>query len=126
MQELELRDNADMTKEGEILRFLKGLLAEWYSSRGSIVLPFLHFFFPIPSFSLSPSPSSFLLNLQKLSNTRQEELDQRSPEEKKTAYGKEKTATFRQTVDYIKPLFKQLRSKKISPDIGLALERMMG
>jgi hypothetical protein len=58
--------------------------------------------------------------------TRQEELDQRTPEEKKTAHGKEKTATYRQTVDYIKPLFKQLRSKKISPDIGLALERMMG
>lgn len=68
---------------------------------------------------------TILTALKFLLNVWAKRLNSRPESEKRSAQGKQQSAIYTQTSDYLKPLFKQLRRKSIQPDIRDALARIV-
>lgn len=68
---------------------------------------------------------TILIALKFLLNVWAKRLNSRPESEKRSAQGKQQSAIFTQTSDYLKPLFKQLRKKNTQSDIRDALARIV-
>jgi len=68
---------------------------------------------------------TILIALKFLLNVWAKRLNSRPENEKRSAQGKQQSAIYSQTSDYLKPLFKQLKRKSTQPDIRDALARIV-